>query len=161
MPLTLHIIRHAKASTHDYFPGDFYRTLDKEGYAEAAAMAEWFAGENKRPDVLITSPAIRAYTTCLIFAEKISYPFNQVALNNSLYEAPYQKLLRVVQEQHDNCRTIAVFGHNPGLTDLANYLCGPIVHNLATAGVVTIELDAVSWHKATESTGRMTASSKP
>ena len=161
MPLTLHIVRHAKASTQDYFPGDFYRTLDKDGYAEAAAMADWFAGEHTRPELMITSPAIRAYTTCLIFAEKLSYAYNQVVLNNSVYEAPYQKLLRVIQEQKDNFLTVALFGHNPGITDLINHLCGPVVHNLATAGVITIEMDINSWQEATAASGKIIASAKP
>lgn len=157
----LHIVRHAKASAQDYFPGDFYRTLEKPGYAEAGAIAAEFSGIETKPTLLISSPAIRAFTTCLIFAEKLSYPLNKVVLNNSIYEATHQKLLRVIHELDDSSSNVAMFGHNPGLTDLVNFLCGPVLHNLPTAGVVTIDLDITSWKEADAVKGKVVSVLKP
>ncbi len=161
MSLKLHIIRHAKASQQDYFPGDFFRTLEKTGYAEASNMASWFISQRNKPELLITSPAIRAYSTCLIFAEKLSYPTNKIILNSSIYEASYPNLLRVLHELDNKKTEVALFGHNPGFTDLINYLCGPVILNLSTAGIATMQLNILSWQEAGENTGKLVASIKP
>jgi phosphohistidine phosphatase len=159
--LLLHLIRHAKASAQDYFPGDFYRTLEKTGYDEAQAMASWFEGQKNHPVLLMSSPAIRAFTTCLIFADKLSYPHSRIVIAGSIYEAPYTKLLRVIHEQDSSMKSIAMFGHNPGLTDLVNYLCGPVLGNIPTAGIITLGFEVEQWQDVTANKGKIIASGKP
>ena len=38
-----------------------------------------------------------------------------------------------------------LFGHNPGLTDFANYLSPGLTNNLPTAGVVSVQFDREDW----------------
>jgi phosphohistidine phosphatase len=161
MSLKLHIIRHAKASQQDFFPGDFYRTLEKTGYAEASLMASLFISQHNKPEILITSPAIRAYSTCLIFAEKLSVPTDKIILHSSIYEASVASLIRVIQEVDVKIKEVALFGHNPGFTDLINYICGPVMLNLSTAGIATVQLNALSWPQVGKDTGKLIATAKP
>jgi phosphohistidine phosphatase len=37
-------------------------------------------------------------------------------------------------------------GHNPGMTDFANFLSPGLTHNLPTAGVVSVEIDQDHWN---------------
>ncbi len=90
---------------------------------------------------MLSSPAIRAFSTALIFANKLSFSPEKIQLKNAIYEATVQNLLRVLQENLVEEGTYMLFGHNPGLTDLINYLCGPILVNLPTAAVVHIQLN--------------------
>ena len=38
-----------------------------------------------------------------------------------------------------------IVGHNPGLTDLANFLSPGLTSNLPTAGIVSVNLDQDDW----------------
>ena len=38
-----------------------------------------------------------------------------------------------------------LFGHNPGLTDFANFLSPGLTHNVPTTGVVCVEFDRDDW----------------
>ncbi len=153
--LTLYIIRHAKASHEDHFPGDFYRTLDKKGYAEGQEMSDWFSGQKNLPKHFISSPAVRAFSTALIFAEQLNYNPDQIQLSYSVYEASSRRLLNVINETDDKHKSVALFGHNPGLSDLVNELCGTTQHNLATSGVAGITLEATSWSKVKGRMGKL------
>jgi phosphohistidine phosphatase len=161
MPLNIYIVRHAKASSQDFFPGDYYRTLEKEGFAEGMAMASWFSAQGLRPTKIVSSPAIRAFTTCLLFAEKLSFPSGKIILNQSVYDAPYTTLLRVIREWSNDDREVMLVGHNPGLTEILNYFCGAITQNLPTAAVAVVQLEISSWSDATEGCGKLLHLVKP
>ncbi len=161
MSLILHIARHAKASSQDYFPGDFYRTLDKDGYSEGAAIAARFVAVKERPTLIVTSPAIRAYSTALLFADRLAYPMSRIELNFSVYDALASTLLNVVREWHHENKNVMLFGHNPGVTDLVNYLCGPVEFGMATAQIVSIDINCGSWSEVQENSGKVVQSIKP
>jgi phosphohistidine phosphatase len=38
-----------------------------------------------------------------------------------------------------------IVGHNPGLTDFANYLQAGLTDNIPTCGVVSFEIDCEDW----------------
>jgi phosphohistidine phosphatase len=40
---------------------------------------------------------------------------------------------------------LMLFGHNPGLTDLVNYLVPGLTSNLPTSGVVTVSFTTDDW----------------
>lgn len=161
MSLIVHIARHAKASSQDYFPGDFYRTLDKDGYSEGAAVASGFVSVKERPSLIVTSPAIRAYSTALLFADRLAYPMNRIVLNFSVYDALASTLLHVLHEWDNENRNVMLFGHNPGVTDLVNYLCGPVEFGMSTAQVVSININVDSWSEVRENCGSILQSLKP
>ena len=65
-------------------------------------------------------------------------------------------LLEVVREVSDECQRLTLIGHNPGLEDFCNWLCGArAVHGLRTGGVLMLELDVTSWAAVTQSTARL------
>jgi phosphohistidine phosphatase len=47
-----------------------------------------------------------------------------------------------------------VVGHNPALTDLANYFGGKPISNIPTCGVFCVDLDISSWAKISEHSGK-------
>jgi phosphohistidine phosphatase len=49
--------------------------------------------------------------------------------------------------------TIALIGHNPGLTNLANLLNDIAIENIPTCGIFTIEFSDKSWRKISKKTG--------
>lgn len=140
MSLVVVLVRHAKSLHNDYVGNDLERHLNDRGYRDAADSAGWLLSKKKQVDLIISSPAIRAYSTALIFARRFSYPVDTIQLKSAVYEAGVRELLFVLAEIPTMTRSVMLFGHNPGFTDLTNYLCGPVCSHLPTAGIAVIEL---------------------
>ena len=143
--MKLFIIRHAKASHSDYFPGDIYRTLEKKGYDESMEMAERIRSAAGKPDLIVSSPAIRAFSTALVFALHLNYDSRTIALNPLIYETDNRTLLRIINSIDDKYQSVMLFGHNPGLSDLVNDLCNPVFSGLPTAGIAELEFSVNRW----------------
>ena len=70
------LLRHGK-SDWNTDSTDFYRSLNKRGKLNALQMGEWLNEQNLVPNLIISSPAIRAITTAEIVCEAMggSYRF--------------------------------------------------------------------------------------
>ena len=142
---TLTLVRHAKSSWHDTNLSDRERPLNKRGVRDAPIMARRAVEAGIRPSLIIASPAVRAWTTAKIFATEIGYPVEFLQREDDIYLASLDRLLDVVASQDAGFNNLMLFGHNPGLTDFANYLSPGLTNNLPTAGIVSVELDRDDW----------------
>ena len=103
------------------------------------------------PDIIVSSPAVRAITTARLLAEACGYSEWQIRQDERIYEAPVRSLLEVIQEQPDKHNHVCLVGHNPGMENLANWLCGTrVVEAVVTCAVIMLELKIPSWEKAAE-----------
>ena len=98
-----------------------------------------------RPSLIIASPAKRAWTTARIIAAEIGYPAEFLQREDSLYLASLDDLLDAVVAQDSGFNSLVVIGHNPGLTEFANFLIPGLTDNLPTAGVVSVQMDRDDW----------------
>ncbi|MBT8095483.1 MAG: hypothetical protein KJO19_00490, partial [Woeseia sp.] len=62
-----------------------------------------------------------------------------------LYLASKRRILEIISRQDEGFNNLMVVGHNPGLTDLANYLIPDLTDNLPTCGVVSVSVDSETW----------------
>ena len=108
-------------------------------------MAERIKDHGIRPSLIISSPAARAWTTARLIAEHISYPTEFLQRENKLYLASVDDLLDVVVAQDNGFNSLLIVGHNPGLTNFANFLSPGLTDNLPTAGVVSVQIDRDDW----------------
>jgi phosphohistidine phosphatase len=141
---TLILIRHAKSSWKRPELPDRLRPLNKRGRRDAPVMGERLAKREVKPDAIISSPATRALTTAETIAREIGYPEEDIRLDERLYGASAFEMIEIIQEIDDALDCVMLFGHNPGLTDLANDL-GCEVDNVVTCGVIALEFDVDSW----------------
>jgi phosphohistidine phosphatase len=141
----LTLVRHAKSSWSDAALSDRDRTLNARGERDAPEMGQRIAAHGIRPSLMIASPAVRAWTTAKIIAKEISYPIEFLQRENGLYLASLNDLLDTVVAQDNGFNNLMVVGHNPGLTDFANFLVPGICENLSTAGVVSVQIDREDW----------------
>lgn len=141
----LTLVRHAKSSWNDAGLSDRERPLNDRGERDAPEMGRRIAKHGIRPSLIVTSPAVRARTTARMIAQEINYPIEFLQRENSLYLASLDDLLDVVMQQEDGFNNLMVVGHNPGLTEFANFLVPGITNNLPTAGVVTVQMDRDDW----------------
>ena len=139
------IVRHAKSSWKDSGLDDRERPLNKRGERDAPEMGARLARRKDRPDLIMSSPAVRALTTARIIAGRLGYPCNDIVVRDRLYGAGVVELLDVIRNADESVGTLMLFGHNPGLTELANHLGPRPIPNLPTCGVLHLKFEADVW----------------
>ena len=108
-----------------------------------------------RPSLIITSPAKRAWATAKIIAREINYPLEFLQREDRLYLASLDEILDTIVAQDNGFNNLMIVGHNPGLTDFANFLVPGLTNNLPTAGVVSVEIDQDDWSLYTRPQARL------
>lgn len=141
----LTLVRHAKSSWSDSTLPDRQRPLNARGERDAPEMGARIGKQSIRPSLILTSPAVRARTTASIIAQEIGYPIEFLQREESLYLASLDDLLDVLVAQDNGFNNLMIVGHNPGLTEFANFLVPGITNNLPTAGVVAVQMDCEDW----------------
>ena len=109
-------------------------------------MAERIKESGIRPSLILSSPAVRAWTTAKSIAHEIGYPIEFLQQEQRLYHASTRNLLVVIAEQDEGFNNLMIVGHNPGLTDFANHLIPGMTHNIPTCGFVSLEIDCDNWN---------------
>ena len=140
---TLYIIRHAKSSWNDSALSDFDRPLNKRGEYDAPLMGQILKEKGVHPDVIISSPALRAKTTAEVIAKGIGFT-KSIVYNDDIYESSSIALLRVLGRVKDKHNVAFLVSHNPGINMLVDNLVG-LDENIPTCGVVEIEFDCKKW----------------
>ncbi len=146
---TLTVLRHAKSSWKDSSLSDHDRPLNSRGERDAPVIAARIQKAGIRPSLILTSTAVRAWTTAKVVANEISYPTEFLQRHERLYHAGVRRIIEVLSEQDVGINSIMIVGHNPGLTDFANYLVPGLTHNIPTCGVVSMIIDSDDWNLKT------------
>ncbi len=138
----LTLVRHAKSDWSLPGQNDWDRPLNKRGQRDAPEMARRLRSRRLKPDLILSSPAVRALTTASVMARELKVPATRVQQDERLYLASPADLLAV------EARHVMVFGHNPGMTECANRLsAGDHIDNLPTCGVFTAQFDVAAWRE--------------
>ncbi|MGI9270185.1 MAG: SixA phosphatase family protein [Woeseiaceae bacterium] len=143
---TLTLVRHAKSSWKDGNLSDRDRPLNNRGERDAPIMGKRIVAAEIRPSLILSSPAVRAWTTAKILAQELNYPIEFLQKENSLYLASLDDILDVLVAQDAEFNNVLLVGHNPGLTTFANYLSPGLTNNLPTAGVVSVTFEQDDWN---------------
>ncbi len=155
---TLYLIRHAKSSWGNPGLRDHDRPLNDRGLHDAPKMAQLLVKQGIMPDLIISSPAKRAITTAIIFAEAFKLDPGGVKREPEIYEAFPQDIHLIISQLPDSATTVLLFGHNPTFTEVANrYIENDFIENLPTCGIVKISSTADSWRAFYEGNSTITA----
>jgi phosphohistidine phosphatase len=142
----LTLVRHGKSDWSLPGQNDWDRPLNKRGQRDVPDMARRLRSRRLKPDLILSSPAVRALTTATVMARELKVPAALVRQEERLYLASATDLLVVVRELADEAKHVMVFGHNPGMTECANRLsAGDHIDNLPTCGVFTAQFDIAGW----------------
>ena len=143
-------IRHAKSSWDNPLLDDFDRPLNTRGLENAPKMAEFFREYLEREKItinaIISSPSVRTRETLAFFLEKFSEKI-PVIFDESIYEAPYENIISLIQKLDNNHKIIIIVGHNPGILDASIFLTGRMFDNIPTCGIVEINFEVDDWRK--------------
>ncbi len=161
MSKTLFLIRHSKSTRELPLISDMDRPLTEKGYRDAVAMSGVLSEHCKNPDLILSSPSVRTFSTALIFARTLKYSINQIALENRIYEAGSRDLLAVLNKMDDSHNTILLFCHNPGATRFLSLLTGDESRHFSTSAFAAIKFDSNSWKSISAGTGKLLMHKQP
>jgi phosphohistidine phosphatase len=108
-------------------------------------MGERLAKRGVEVDLIMSSSAVRAMATAEALAEAFEYGWDEIVVEERLYEADAAEILDVVEDQDDWVDRLMLIAHNPGLTALANLLSWYHIENVPTCGVVELRYDVQRW----------------
>ncbi len=149
---TLYFVRHAKSSWKNPRLEDFDRPLNGRGKRDAPFMAKRLKRFKVKPDLILSSPALRAKKTAQAIAKSLDL---KVTYEPRLYEASVETYLQILQELDDLLEKVIIVGHNPEITQTCEILSDTILGNIPTCGIVGIECDVQSFKELEEGSGRV------
>ncbi len=149
----IYLIRHAKSSWKTIDQIDHERPLNKRGTRDFPLIASRLKQVKLQPELIICSNAKRTKSTAELLCKEIDYSYDNVNFDSSIYEAPLENLLTVINKIPSNLNDVVLIGHNPGITLLSNYLTEDYIDFIPTSGVVKIELEIDSWDEIVKGIG--------
>ena len=142
---TLYLVRHAKSDWENRNLLDIERHLNERGYSNANMMSKSLKEKKITPNLIISSPAVRALSTALIFARNLNYSPNTILIKEELYETSVKDYLSVISTIKDEFNTIFLFAHNPTISSLADALTKTLPIEMPTCALAGINFDMNSW----------------
>ena len=133
--IQLVLARHAKSDWAEPGLDDHERPLNARGRRDAPEMARTVLRQGVRPEVLLSSTALRARTTAEAFAVEFGV---EVTERDELYNASGAEILRVAAETEAS--EVMVVAHNPGMSELVSELAGRDIP------MVTCAVAVLTWH---------------
>lgn len=150
----LYLARHAKSSWDYPELTDFERPLNKRGRRDAPYIGKVLNDMNVMPDLILSSPAIRAYYTARTIAGRIGYPLEEVETSEIIYENDAAQIIGLIQSLDDEIESLMIFGHNPSLTSINNYLSNKRINNIPTCAIVCLEFNTDNWSNVKTDSGK-------
>lgn len=140
------VVRHAKSSWDIGSLNDFERPLNDRGKKDAPVMAKRLIDKNMPVDAFVSSPAKRAKKTAELFCETYGKTADEILYKSMLYHATPEVFYEVIGHLDDSFNTVAIFSHNPGITEFVNTLTDePKIANMPTCGVFAVQVQLKKW----------------
>jgi phosphohistidine phosphatase len=146
--MILYIVRHGIAVDRDdpKCPPEAERPLTAEGVKKTRSAALGMKFMGAKPDLLITSPLVRAAQTAEIFAEVLGYAPAKIRATDSLKPAanPTEFIRELTKIR---AKEIACFGHAPHLDMLIAQMAGArgVFTQIKKAGAACLEQTGEKW----------------
>jgi phosphohistidine phosphatase len=135
--LRLHLLRHAHAGDPEAWDGDdALRPLTTKGRNQAQRLGRFLQEHGVRPDVIVSSPKVRALQTAEIVAKELSMT---VRLDERLAVAFGKRELWDILDEL-GAREPMLVGHDPDLSSLVAYLVDASGLGIRKGTLATLDL---------------------
>lgn len=148
------LVRHGQANDFAEGDQDFLRDLSSKGKKDIMKLGQKLPLWLDHEFLLMTSPANRTYQTSKIILEnfdKDAEPF----IIEDLYLADPNCLLEILNDIPDEFQSVLLIGHNPGLSQLIDYLCGTHNTSLKTGACAIINCEIDTWKHLSADLGQL------
>ena len=150
---TLYVLRHAKSSWAAPELADFDRPLNHRGETTAPFMGEFMITHGFTPEVIVSSPAVRARETARLAKEGARLTAD-IIHDERIYEASPRTLQTVTSSIDDQFESAMIVGHNPGMEGVVRLLTGRS-EEMPTAALAIIDLDIDRWSEIDSGLGSL------
>ena len=141
---TLYLVRHAKSSW-EFDLDDHQRPLSDRGLKDAPLVASYIKSKIKLPEKILSSDAVRAKTTALLYLKELGIQENQLILEPNLYDFSGKGLDSVIRNCDNEISRLMIFGHNHAMTNIVNKYGSKAIGNVSTAAFTAIDFDTDDW----------------
>lgn len=138
------ILRHAKSSWKDPDLPDHDRPLNKRGRHDAPLIGKLLKDEDLEPDVIVSSPAIRAKKTAQLVAKECKYK-GEIVINKALYGAEPKDYLKILGWISDTYKTVLIVGHSPTVEETIEMITNSSDVIMPTCALAHIRLPIENW----------------
>lgn len=152
------LMRHAKSDWGADFDRDLDRPLNRRGERSARLMGTVLAGKGQIPDLVISSPAVRALTTVELAKEAGSWD-TPITIDQRLYGGGTAGVLEVASHAPDVERLMLV-GHEPTWSTVVSLLTGAAAE-MKTAVVAVVDLEIERWAGVDTGVGKLVELHRP
>ncbi|WP_430815224.1 SixA phosphatase family protein [Carboxylicivirga sp. RSCT41] len=155
---TLILVRHAKTEQLGYMSSksDFERALKPRGYNDTKLVAKDMINRDSKPDLLISSKAMRAKQTARLFAEELGIDKQEIILEQFLYDGyTTSELLSYLEKFDSTHESIMIVGHNPEIAMTAISLTDSDYLHFPTTGTIAISFNVDNWEDINARDGKI------
>lgn len=141
-------IRHAKPKSEGY-ADEILRPLSEEGKLIQNTMTEHLISLGIKPDIIYTSPILRALETALLIAEKFEHKVPLKVINELGYNFNKDFLLNLIPHPSLN-QTLYLIGHSPTLANFIDQLTEEesLIEGLNTSSAAIVDFrDEIKYKK--------------
>jgi phosphohistidine phosphatase len=154
MNKTLILARHGKAEKVNFGENDLKRNLTERGNTNVLKVSEELS-KIITPQLIVSSPANRAYQTAKLFAKTFRIDKKEIALNEAIYEASMSDLLKVINQLDNTFDCILMTGHNPAFEYAVDYFTGIQIGDLPTSGTAILNFPFNDWKMISQGTAEL------
>lgn len=153
---TIYFNRHAKSDWSNRELSDFDRPLNERGLRDAPIMGKRLKSRGESIGLFVSSPANRAIQTARMMSEVFGFPPEKILEVKRLYLPSTRDFLVSISQIDESQHSIILFAHNPGITEIVEYLSGVEIGNMPTCGIAKIEFPlAHAWQEISKGTGEL------
>ncbi|CAG0955711.1 MAG: histidine phosphatase family protein [Bacteroidetes bacterium] len=152
---TIFLLRHAKSDWSNKELLDYNRPLNNRGLKDASFMSKLLKDKLSFIEAVYSSTATRAEQTTHFFAKEFGIKKEDVYWKKEIYDYHYemQKLIRILLTIENRFQQVLFVGHNPGISEMAFYLCGEPCITMPTCCILKIELQINHWEEISANCG--------
>lgn len=151
---TILLFRHTKSDWDAEYTDDSERPLNKRGRKAANRMGVFLRDAEELPEIIFTSPAVRARTTAELAAEAGGWPA-PIRTADFLYEGGPERMLNGIAGQADEVGRLMLVGHEPTCSQVIARLTGGAAVKFPTGAMARIDLDVYRWREARDGVGTL------
>lgn len=141
--MQLWLVRHAVAAERDEFEGpDGERPLTAKGRRRFRRFSQWLASETRLPEIIVSSPLVRAAQTAQILAKSCGIKKTAVQFTDLL--APGVDIGELLKFARDlPADRVALVGHEPDMSEILAVLVGGGAFHFDKGFVASVEFSSL------------------
>ncbi|MCK5154157.1 MAG: histidine phosphatase family protein [Spirochaetales bacterium] len=144
------LLRHGNAASRFSNMTDYDRPLDNTGKMQITNIANRLIEKRLMPNLIITSSALRAFSTTGIIkniiqtSKKEKEAIIKISETELLYSAAIFEYIDILKTQKNSLESIMIVAHNPAISGFISKLTGKHI-GMGTGNLCILEINIEKW----------------